>query len=627
MENITLHAMENSTKKDNLPSRIFKALFCIGEPLHGFLLAAGIVFMIFPVAYYLILSNLPFKDFVQRFACALGFALVMLVYFLILTSHAIFNLFKPSIKSKACCAIYSVSCALFISFTGYLILVWHFIRKRHFLSLALLSGAFILAILNTLHLLPYCCYSLDNSFMLGICIYGLAAASILIATKCRPLHLTAIAAVPYIIAIAAMLLLLLQYQSNKQHNQMLRNEISGILGFSIKQEDFQKRISSGMKPDQEPLASFLKMASFETPAMLNDVKTFDVIPSFEQEKLRQLSSELNEKHSEYEKIILEFTAITPQKVAHKHDWANESAASILLPELGQFRRAARFLALQMHANPQNKELAMRNNASVIAIRDWALNDDMLICCLVGVAIESIRLHALCSTLPYIKYTDAEWEQLLGKAPDWDRILANSYGCEASFYENIKDYCLKYVWKNAKGFRNKFGADNILELPRFVPMNICTLLFEKDYSHALENFKRLIELSIGTPHNYKELEQMDESFTKTARKDMLILSAMLLPAVENCIRKIDSIKDLRQIANLARQVIEYDKKNGALPASLDLISKDCKDSISCNPFLFETKGIEVQGFKISAQYNKTRSFPGSSKYFILIPYKKENNNGN
>ena len=365
MENITLHTMENNTNKDNLPSRIFKALFCIGEPLHGFLLAAGIVFMIFPVAYYLILSNLPFKDFVQRFAYALGFALVMLVYFLILTSHAIFNLFKPSIKSKAGCAICSVACALFISFTGYLILVWHFIKKRHFLSLALLSGAFILAILNTLHLLPYCCYSLDNSFMLSICSYGLAAASILIATKCKPLHLTAIAAVPYIIAIAAMLLLLLQYQSNKQNNQSLRKEISGILGFSLEQEAYQKRVSSGMNPDQEPLASFLKANSLKEPAMLNDVKTYDEISSFEQEKLRQLSDELNEKNPGYEKIILEFTAVTPQKVAHKHDWQNESAASILLPELSKLRNAARFLALQMHAAPQNKELAMRNNASMI----------------------------------------------------------------------------------------------------------------------------------------------------------------------------------------------------------------------------------------------------------------------
>ena len=621
MENITLHAIENSTKKDNLPSRIFKALFCIGEPLHGFLLASGIILMILPVVYCLALSNLLFQGFVQRITYAMGFALVMLVYFLILTSHAIFNLFKPSIKNKAACAICSVACALLLPVTGYFILGWHFIRKRHFLSLALLSGAFILAILNFFHLLPYSCHSLDNSFMLSICIYGLAAAAILIATRCRPLHLTAIAAVPYIVAIAAMLILLLQYQGYKQHNKSLRKEISKILGFSLEQEDYQKRISSGMKPDQEPLASFLKEDSFKEPDMLKDVTTYDVIPSFEQEKLRQLSTELDEKYSGYERIILEFTAVTPQKVAHKHDWANESAASILLPELGKLRRATRFLALQMHAAPQNRELAMRNNASMIAIRDWALNDDILISFLVGIAIESTRLHALCSTLPYIKYTDAEWEQLLGKAPDWNISLANSYGCEASFYENVKDYCLKYAWKNARGLKKNSG-DDILELPRFVPMNICTLLFEKDNSYALEGYKRLIEISLKTPHNYKELEQMTESSAKTAKKDMLILSAMLLPAVDKVIMKTDTINDLRRIANLARLVIEHDRKNGALPASLDLISDDCKDSISCNPFLFETKDIEVHGFKISAQYDKTRSFLGSPKNFILIPYKKE-----
>lgn len=47
---------------------------------------------------------------------------------------------------------------------------------------------------------------------------------------------------------------------------------------------------------------------------------------------------------------------------------------------------------------------------------------------------------------------------------------------------------------------------------------------------------------------------------------------------------------RHIANLARQVIAYDRQHGALPASLDLVSNDFKDSIDHNPFLFETKDL-------------------------------------
>ena len=187
-----------------------------------------------------------------------------------------------------------------------------------------------------------------------------------------------------------MALLLLQFHQNQRDNQILRQQISKALGFSVEQKDFQKYTESGMQPEEEPLASFLKAESFKKPEMLNDISSFDLIPTLEQEKINQLVLELNEKAPGYEETIFAFTAAQPRKIAHKIDWENESAYSLLLPELEKLSAAARFLVLQIYVAPQDRERVIRNNTALTALRDWALKGENLISMLVGFIVRTSK---------------------------------------------------------------------------------------------------------------------------------------------------------------------------------------------------------------------------------------------
>ncbi|MBP5639574.1 MAG: hypothetical protein J6X55_08850 [Victivallales bacterium] len=561
--------------------------------------------MFFPVAFFLLLNDFQEQEFIDKLIQTTAFAVIMILYVWTLGSVASFHLLKPTIKSNVYCTICSIVYGVAFPVTIFFILGWYFIIKRLYLSMLFLCVAFIMALLQLSRWLPakwY--YGLEYGFLLNVIIYFFIAMAIVVATKAKPIRRTAVAIVPALIGIVSIVLLLIQYHQNQFINQALRQQISRKLGSSVLQEDFQKNMERGVDYNEEPLASFMK-ATFQNPDAAQDISQYEMILTFDKEKKDLLTSELNEKNSEYEKAVLAFTSSKPQKIAHKHDWANESACSILLPELSKLQGAGKFLMMQILVSPQNKEIVTRNNASMTSIRDWALNGDTLISMMVGIAIESRRIKALCCTLPYIEYTEAEWEQLLGIAPDWNRLIANVYGYELGFYENVKNYCLKYA-------ENSF-AKKILQfdtLP-YLPKNICALWFEIDNGCALRYFKRSIELSLETIHDYNEINKTTDSMVQNANRRFLVLSAMLLPAISKSVEKIDSMKDLRRMASLARMIVEYKKKNGTFPESLEKLSDDCRDSLYRDPFLFETQNINAKGFKISTHY--------SLKNYILVPF--------
>ena len=579
------------------------------------LLSCGIALMILPVAYCLLLTiPLPIISFTKRAACTFESVIFLLSCCWALNAAAIFLLARATIRSRLLSAIGSIVAALVFPLSSYLALGWYFVRQRLHLALGFLGCSFVMLLLYVFRCLPLCCYSLDYSFLMQLAIYAFMAAAILLAIKEEmPVWQKAVLLAPAMAGIAAMMLLLLQFQRNKESNQILRQEISQMLGTSIMQEDYQKYVESGLEYDKEPLASFMT-ATMKYSERLQNIKD-ELIPNLEQDEKNLLIAELHKVNPGYEKVILTFTDAEPQKIAHKHNWTEESAASILLPELSKLRAATRFLALQIYVSPRNKEIVARNNSAMMVLRDWALHGDTTISVLVGIAIEASRIKALCSTLPNIEYTDDEWKQFLAKEPDWNHLAARVYGHELGFYENIKNFVLKYAIVPQKSYEIKALLDVDVK-PRLVPLNFITLLFEIDNKFALHYFKREIMLALEEQHNYAEMEKQEDSISNVAHQHGCLLSAMLLPAISSATKKIDSIKDLRRMAILAHKVMEYKRQNGILPESLELISNDLLDSIDHNPFCLKTRDIEMPGFKISAKYNDSPHHLALKNYIMV-----------
>ncbi len=566
----------------NIPASILKAIFCVGQPSHGFLLAYGILLLLCPQIFFFAFVNLSTDGgFILKMAQSTFVTAIFVVYPIVLIAVAIFHLLRPSVKSLFACLATTVVSAIFFPVTSLVTLAGDYLKKRLHLSLVFLAAAFAIGALSFCSFLPFGWYVACYGYLPIVVPYLLLAVAVMTATKGKPLPYTIGAFVPVVLTIAFMVAFHLQFLSNKAANKSLRNQISKIVGFDISKEGFRKIAESGIGFSKEPLASFMKIEPIES----HEFEMIDTgaVHGLDPARHDKLASEFASANRDYEKALLAFTDSKPQKIAHTLDWENEPIASMRLPELSKLRDAASFLMKQIALEPTNRELLIRNNEAMVALRDCALHGDLIISVLVGNAIESFRISALCSTLPYLSFTDEEWDQLLGDEQDGFQLVANAIAMEATGFEDIKDYTLTDLTSNSE--KNDLLAWEIK--PRFIPKNLIAYLFEFDYGYALGCFKRQIEFLLEDTCDFNKIDKDAEDSEAMARARGYVLTAMLMPAYAKSANTIVRMQDKRRMANLARQVFAYRAKNGAFPESLDAITDDCLDSINHYPFRLET----------------------------------------
>ena len=592
-----------------------KRLLFMDSPLHGLLLMFSLGLMWVPVAYCICFCKLCGDSFQTRCVNAIVFFAVVAFAMFVLVAAALFSMGSWRKRSKAFRIILCLVEAVFVNISGYCLLAVHYFRKRLWPSLVLLFGSFSLVVLKTISMFAMIKWVVHYDIELRFCVYLLAAASVFLATGLKPFMRTAVAITPAIVAVVAVFLLHLHFSNTRQANAFSRQEISQLLGRSIEREAFKERFESGSHLDEELLASFAEANAFRKEMNIVDYQTLspEAKTAFLQEYIASAPY--------YPDTVHRFASQKITKVARSLDWGNEYLWGVPMPDLARFRDSGKFLAMEIMAHPQDKELVRRNNSEMVALREVPLHGSTLIERLVAVAVENMRIRALCNTLGQNRYTQDEWEELLGPPVDWSRHFAYAMGDEACFFQDT----LLYLFDHAGAFGELFGTERF---PPFLSVGFLRMLFEDDYSFALHYFQKTIEFLLGDKHDYSAIDQTADAALSGIRQQGAFLSAALLPALAQVIRKADMTKDARRLAALAWQVVEYKHRNGRFPEALTEVSNDLLDSIHQKPFALETgtlkvkleKGeAEVDGFRIYAWHDKAQNDMGkSAPCKVLVP---------
>jgi hypothetical protein len=131
------------------------------------------------------------------------------------------------------------------------------------------------------------------------------------------------------------------------------------------------------------------------------------------------------------------------------------------------------------------------------------------------------------------------------------------------------------------------------MPLFIDVN-----FHRDYRFALQSFIKACSVPPALSGLEKaELAKVDEN---EAKCNFYILSGMLLPALGQQYIKSARIADVRQMALLAADVMEYRKRHGKLPEDLSFLPKVPLSKLDHKPLMYEKTR---EGFRIFSHTDK------------------------
>ena len=361
------------------------------------------------------------------------------------------------------------------------------------------------------------------------------------------------------------------------------------IGTGISAEDWKIRNSYGYSVNKEPLKSFCKinikidMEKYQTPT---DAQKF--------------LAELRKTHTDKFVAIDRLLELKPQRISYNWVKPGEPVAAMLLPDWQCFRTAARLRNLEILANAKDKALVAKCNQDMLKFRDWCFYNETLIDKLVAVVMESLRLDALSYAIASGVYSKDEIVNLIGDAPDWGKQFSEIFASENALAEDclealknesgdsmtsdIKNYDIKTFWR----LDQKFA-------PLFIRMNL-----KRDHLFALNHYLKIRELL-----SRNDLSGIEKAKLAKLNKDYLwcecfVASMMAIPDLYGVFLRIDRIRDTRQMALLAAEVMEYRKQHGKLPDDLTFLPEIPLSKLDHKPLMYEkTK----DGFRIFSYTDK------------------------
>ncbi len=350
-----------------------------------------------------------------------------------------------------------------------------------------------------------------------------------------------------------------------------RAELSQMLGHSVELRDYWRRQEQGVPLDSEPLKSLI--------ATLPEAGD---LPA----DYRRFAEAVNGKYPAFAVAARALAKTPPRPVRHID--SGETLMSVEMPELQAFREAARYLSGELILHAGDRDEVLRCNAGLERIRDWALADSSLIAKLVASAIERMRLQAL--TIPLVKgtLTGEELMQMVETHPSWNAAFSDGLGDEATAFQSIYNFFAGALFLQRPGvIFDELPSEPLEGLARqYMPLEM-VMQFQRDYRFALRQFKDTISYL-----NFPGLTAEEQSrLSEPDREEMLghfyILSAMLLPALNQICIKSAEIEDYYRMLRIAVAVEQYRKQTGTLPGTLDFLPEKPLDSINRLPIVYES----------------------------------------
>ena len=388
--------------------------------------------------------------------------------------------------------------------------------------------------------------------------------------------------IPLCVAVASHLffmgyLIKLQYDA-----QDYRNQLSQIIGRSVEIKDFWRRDAQGFPLDREPLKSLIAN-HYE--------KSFFKFEYKDTQTAQKKLLEYNKKYPAFVKAIHDFLQLPVSHVAHKMP-EDGILYEVLLPELNVFRESARYLAMKIAADPNDKQLVKMCNDDLIKLRNWLSAGDFFLNHLVAIAIERIRLNALENVLRQENFSKQEFTKLIGDPIDWEKKLRYVYGGEAAGFKSGFDN-LQFLTLTA----TCCDKMNLKAIKIYMPL-FMDIHFHRDYRFALQSFIKAATVPSSLSGLEKaKLAEFDEN---EAKCNFYILSGMLLPALGQIYIRSAQITDARKMALIAAEVMEYRKQHGKLPENLSFLPQIPLAKLDHKPLMVEKTR---EGFRIFSHTDK------------------------
>ena len=383
-------------------------------------------------------------------------------------------------------------------------------------------------------------------------------------------------------------------------------------GIGMSAEDWKIRNSYGYSINKAPLNSFCKidmeidMDKYQTPA-----------------EAQKFLTELRKKHADKFVTVDKLLELAPQRISYNWVEPGEPVAALLLPDLRCFRTAARLRNLEIRANAKDKTLTVKCNQDMLKFRQWCFHNETLIGKLVAVALENLRLDALSYAIASGVYSKEEIVNLVGDAPDWGKQFSETFASENAISEDCVNLLNNASAEDIQGLQihdctKTFWKLNQKFAPLFVKMNI-----KRDYLFILNYYLKIKSLLYRD-----DLSGLEKKKLAYLNKDFLcsehfIASQFVIPdSLSYLPVRIDRIRDIRQMALLAAEVMEYRKLHGKLPEDLSFLPEIPLSKLDHKPLMYEKT---ADGFRIFSNTDKgMKPDTGDTKfsYHVRLPGQKE-----
>ena len=346
--------------------------------------------------------------------------------------------------------------------------------------------------------------------------------------------------------------------------------------------------------------------------------------SYQQAGVQEQFAKLYNNHEELRDAIFALSAIPPRPVARAAE-LNELPATNVPKALFE---AGHFLTYEMMAKAQQSDLVKQDNAAVISLRDWCLQQESSpFAKLHGHSLETERLNALARTLAQHRYTEKEWLELLGNEPDWHYFAACAYKMEAdgkpTMHGLYNDAFAAFETGARRFFIRWIGNSFYCGITLWMSGISSIAKRLSIYPTACEQrcLAQFISLSLN------ENSTMDDARKLDASHDMYQSPLFLKPG-KLYYSMHYSIQDARRMAILAWKIMEYSHEHqGVLPENLAQIGESPVSALNNLPFVYEHGDIKIlsdggdsatiRGFRLFIPHEDYASKPNWKKASSLM----------
>ena len=375
------------------------------------------------------------------------------------------------------------------------------------------------------------------------------------------------------------------------HTQIKRSqcELSQIARRGIFAADWQKRNSFGYSINNEPLKSFCKIN------MKIDMEKYQ-IPSEAEKYLSELRKTQADKFLAIEKLL----ELKPQRIAYNWVEPGETLACLLLPDLQCFRTAAQLRTLEIRANAADKTVVAKCNQDLLKLREWCVYNETLLSKLVAGAMDNLRLYALSYAMASGVYSKEEMTKLIGDVPDWSRQFSETFASENALTEEIINLLKIASAKDIQGLKIcKFAKFSWKYYQKFAPL-FAKINLKRDYLFSLNYYLKINSLLYRDDLSGLEKRKLAHLDRDRLETECFISSSIAIPDFSNLLVRIDRTRDIRQMALLAAEVMEYQNHHGRLPEDLSFLPEVPLSKLDHKPLMYEKT---TDGFRIFSHTDK------------------------